>query len=170
MFSPISLRQTRLARWRSRRINVHRRQGILLCTVLGFLGCSSDQWAEVFPVSGVVKYDGQIPVGAQIVLHPVAAAASDAVAPTGRVKADGSFVITSYQAGDGAPPGDYVVTIQWYKIEKDGVVGPNVIPDQYVSPKTSPIKVSVQSGGPTALEPIAISSAKTARKPGGGRR
>lgn len=128
-------------------------------------GCG-EKWAEVFPVAGSVKFDGQAPVGAQIVLHPVTPPGPDAVAPTGRVKSDGSFQITSYQSGDGAPPGDYVATIQWFQIDKDGNVGPNVIPKEYAAPTTSPIKVTVNAGGPTQLEPITITAGKQAARGG----
>jgi hypothetical protein len=148
------------------------RRQLLLAIAPAFLllaGCA-EKWAEVFPVSGTIKVDGQTPVGAQLVLHPVAAAATDAevVTPTGRVKSDGTFAITSYKDGDGAAPGEYIVTVQWYKIDKDGNVGPNVIPEQYTNPKTSPVKVTVSAGAPTTVEPISISGAagaKTAAAP-----
>ena len=138
----------------------------LLASAAALVGCG-ESWVEVFPVSGTVKVDGQAPQGAQIVLHPVTPAGPDAVAPTGSVNADGSFAITSYTTGDGAPPGEYTATIQWYKFdEKLGGPGGNVLPPEYATPKTTPIKVSVQAGGPTQLEAITIASAKTARRPG----
>jgi hypothetical protein len=139
--------------------------GAALVPVLLASGCS-EKWAEVFPVAGSVKFDGKAPVGAQIVLHPVNPASPEAVAPTGKVKSDGSFQITSYQAGDGAPPGDYVATIQWFQVDKDGIVGANVIPKEYSTPTTSPIKVTVNAGGPTQLEPITITAGKQAARGG----
>ena len=39
--------------------------------------------------------------------------------PVGIVLDDGSFKVTAYDPGDGAPQGDYVATIQWFKITKD---------------------------------------------------
>jgi hypothetical protein len=126
------------------------------------MGCS-ETWVEVFPVSGSLKVDGQAPAGARLVLNSVNPLPEDAVVPTGSVKADGSFVISSYKSGDGAPPGEYVVTVQWFKYDTElGGSGPNVLPEIYSSPKTSPIKVTVNVGAPTTLEPIAI-TAKTAR-------
>ncbi|MCI0334577.1 MAG: hypothetical protein L0228_15275 [Planctomycetes bacterium] len=78
------------------------------------------------------------------------------VAPTGTVKDDGTFTITSYEPGDGAPHGEYVATVEWFKYdEKLGGAGSNVIPQKYTSAKTSPIKVNV-NGGPTDIPPIAI--------------
>jgi hypothetical protein len=131
-------------------------------SLLALLSGCSEKWAECFPVSGIVKYNGQAPQGAQLVFHAINPSGPDAVSPKANVKPDGSFVVTSYQSGDGAPPGDYVVTVEWYQIDKDGNVGPNVLPPEYASPKLSPIKVTVNAGSPTTLEPIAI-TAKTAR-------
>jgi hypothetical protein len=117
-------------------------------------GCSEPR-APVFPVSGKVTYKGQPPVGATVVLHPVNSEGTNDVAPTGAVKDDGTFAITSYEPGDGAPQGEYVATIEWYKYDADlGGAGPNVIPQKYVAAKSSPIKVNV--GGPTQIPPIAI--------------
>jgi hypothetical protein len=117
-------------------------------------GCKSEVRVPVFPVAGKVTYKGQPTVGAQVVLHAVKAEDTHDVAPTGVVGNDGSFTITVYEPGDGAPQGDYVATIQWRKFV-DGGAGPNVLPKEYSSPATSPVKVSVQSG-PTNIPPIAI--------------
>lgn len=128
-----------------------------------FAGCGESQ-LDVNPVSGKVTYNGQAPVGAKIVLHALNPSEEGSVAPIGTVSSDGSFEISAYEKGDGAPPGDYVATIQWYKfVPEDGGPGPNVIPKEYSSPKTSPIKVTVSADGPTNLEPIAISDKSAGR-------
>ena len=44
-------------------------------------GCESEKRVPVFPVSGKVSFQGQAPVGAQVVLHPVGANASNEIAP-----------------------------------------------------------------------------------------
>jgi hypothetical protein len=140
---------------------------LALVSALTLLAGCAENWAEVFPVSGAVTFGSEIPAGARIVLHPINAFATEgeAVVPTGSVKPDGSFVITSYQSGDGAPPGAYVATIEWYKFdEKLGGPGPNVIPAEYANPKTSPIRVTVKGGGPTMVDPIMIAAANTAAR------
>ena len=110
----------------------------------------------VFPVSGKVTFQGSPAAGAQVVLHPVNSSESNDVAPTATVQNDGSFAITAYDPGDGAPEGDYVATVQWYRFSKElGGPGPNVIPAKYASPRTSPIKVCVK-GGLTEIQPIIL--------------
>ncbi len=139
---------------------------IALPALVALAGCGESR-VEVFPVSGKVTYEGQSPAGAFIVLHPVNPVEGMNVAPTGAVKKDGTFSITAYQKDDGAPPGDYVATIEWYKFdEKLGGAGPNVLPKDYANAKTSPLKVSVKAGGPTELPPITIAAAKSAKKVG----
>jgi hypothetical protein len=129
-----------------------------LAMLLAAVGCNSEVRVPVFPVTGKVTYQGQVPVGAQIILHPVNYTGPDSVTPVGTVLDDGSFKVTAYDPGDGAPQGDYVATIQWFKITKDaGGPGPNVIPAKYTNPKTSPIKVSV-NGGATEVPPIKIAA------------
>lgn len=136
-----------------------------ILVLVAAIGCG-ENWAPVVPASGTVKFNGKAPAGARLVLHAVNPPNEDAglaVSPTASVKGDGSFVVTSYQAGDGAAPGDYIVTVEWYQIDKNGNPGPNVIPKQYASPKTSPIKVTINDGGPTTLDPIDISANAAAR-------
>ena len=141
--------------WQRRRRNI--------CWFLAFAigpilvaGCSNETRVPVFPVSGKVIFQGKPPVGAQVVLHPVNSSDNTGVAPSGTVKGDGSFAITSYDPDDGAPQGQYVATIEWYKITPEaGGAGPNVIPRNYANAKTSPIKVSVNSGS-TDIRSITI--------------
>lgn len=119
-------------------------------------GCSSETRVPVFPVTGKVQFQGKSPAGAIVVLNPVGATSNLDVLPTGTVKDDGSFTLTAYEPDDGAPAGNYVATIQWYKVTKEaGGPGPNVLPKTYSSPKTSPVKVNVESG-PVQIPPIAI--------------
>ena len=142
---------------------------LFFCCSLVLLGCGPKDppKVQVFPVSGRVTLEGgEIPVGAYIVLH--ANKRSDAlpggagIAPSGIVKADGTFQITVYQPNDGAPPGEYTATIEWKKlVETDGEThnGPNVLPKEYAKPATSPLRVTVQPG-PTELPPIQIAKKK----------
>jgi hypothetical protein len=102
-----------------------------------------------------VSFQGKPPVGAQVVLQPVTSTGVNGVVPLGTVKDDGSFVITSYDPSDGAPQGDYVATIRWYKLSKDGNPGPNVLPPVYATAKASPVKVTV-GNGPVEIPPINI--------------
>lgn len=125
---------------------------------LATIGCNGESRVPVVPVSGRIVFQGTAPAGAQVVLHPVSRSDDRSVAPAGIVKDDGSFQISAYDEGDGAPPGDYVATVQWFRLVADeggSGRGPNVLPVKYASPETSPVKVTVKSEA-TELEPIDI--------------
>jgi hypothetical protein len=137
---------------------------IMIPSLLALTGCGeSDVRLETFPVTGSLNVDGKPAPGATLVFHPVKVEGDTlGAAPNARVKDDGSFSVSSYGANDGAPAGEYTVTVSWYKVNEEGGPGPNILPSLYASPTTSPIKAIVNAGAPTALEPIAVST-KTAR-------
>lgn len=129
---------------------------LVILSIVVAAGCSRETRVPVFPVTGKVQFQGKSPAGEIVVLNPVGATSNLDVLPTGTVKDDGSFTLTAYEPDDGAPAGNYVATIQWYKVTKEaGGPGPNVLPKTYSSPKTSPVKVNVESG-PVQIPPIAI--------------
>lgn len=131
-----------------------------LLLIPGVWGCGkAEVKVPVVPVTGKLTVGREVPVGAQIVLHAKGHTLPAGVSPVGRVAEDGSFKISIYGNGEGVPAGDYVATVQWYKIVKtssgETISGPNVIPAKYGSPDTSPIKVTVRNEA-TNLEPILI--------------
>lgn len=133
-----------------------------LLTVLA--ACSSSSPLPVYPVSGTLKLKGEPASGAHVVFHPTTpiqlpsakeGTPGEPVSPTAVVQPDGTFKVTSFVGGDGAPAGDYSVTVTWLKtITKNGQpeAGPNVIPPAYAKAESTPLKVTVKSESNT-LEP-----------------
>lgn len=127
-----------------------RRLGCLLAAgmlaPLALTGCGhKDVTVPVHPVSGKVTFHGKPAEGAIVTLNPQGDAALKSAAPQGTVKPDGSFKVSVYTDGDGAPAGDYVATVQWFKMVGEGA-GPNVIPAKFSKPDTSPFKITVKEG------------------------
>lgn len=126
----------------------------LLALVSG-CGESGPERVPVFPTEGKVIWNGQPVPGALVVLHPSDGKPVSARAQTGK---DGSFKISTYDTGDGAPLGDYVITVEWRKlIQKDGEfkAGPNVLPPKYSQRNTSDLKVHIAEGT-NVLDPITL--------------
>lgn len=126
---------------------------------LALAGCGGGDRVPVYPVDGKVAFKGEAPNGALIVFHPAKESGEGTLRPSAQVKSDGSFRLTTYDGNDGAPAGDYSVTIQWYKLVtkgKDVHAGPNVIPPRYGKPETSPLKVTIGES-PNDLRPFEIS-------------
>ncbi len=101
---------------------------------------------SVHPAVGVACVGKTPLVGAQIRLHPRGMTLPDEATPSATVQADGTFALTTFTKGDGAPAGDYVVTVQWFQVAKDGSVGGNSLPKRYASPTTSPLSVTIREG------------------------
>ena len=128
--------------------------------VFPFAGCgdSSDGRLAVYPVLGTIQFRGQPISGAFLSLHPKNSAEPGAPSPRAMVAADGSFALSTYDGNDGAPEGEYVLTVQWYKPVRQGgelVGGPNVLPKKYASPTTSDVPIKV-AAGENRLQPIQL--------------
>lgn len=120
----------------------------LLCS-----GCNGPEQADrlpTFPVEGQALADGQPAEGALIVFHPLDASAPISLRPSGRVGADGTFRLTSYETGDGAPAGKYAVTVLWPEPPTHPLAEPDMGRDRlagrYLTPERSPLRAEVGEG------------------------
>ncbi|MBP3957248.1 carboxypeptidase regulatory-like domain-containing protein [Gemmata sp. G18] len=66
---------------------------------------------HLVPVRGKVLTDGNPAAGATVRFHP-RNAAPGALTPVAKTGPDGSFELTTYENQDGAPPGEYDVTLR----------------------------------------------------------
>lgn len=128
----------------------------LLMAIL-WTSCARTTSEAVYPVSGSVRYKGQPASGARIAFHPLNPSPANRPVPWATVAADGSFRLSTYLQGDGAPPGRYAVTILWpsedRKDEDGTAAGPDRLQGRYADPKTTPFQVEVRAQ-PNALEPF----------------
>lgn len=127
-------------------------------TVLAGCSRSGPQRVTTHPVQGKITFQGQPIGGAFVVLHPKEAAAPDVPTSRAHVQPDGTFRVSTYDSADGAPAGEYVVTVQWQKLVKSGgdfVPGPNLLPTKYSNRATSDVVVHVAAGA-NELLPIVL--------------
>ena len=94
------------------------------CAALVLAGCGKSDFHRVYPVKGKILVDGQPAFECLIYLnrtfdddHP------RRVTPYALTDEQGEFQITSYITNDGAPEGEYVVTIEWR--ERSGLLKNN---------------------------------------------
>lgn len=104
-------------------------------------------------VRGQVLFENRPPEHALVVLHPLGRADGDAVRPRGEVGPDGTFVLSTYGARDGAPAGEYGVTVEWWqtsgsKKNPQGYDAPpvNRLPARYARVESSGLRVQVKEG------------------------
>lgn len=123
--------------------------GVALLSI-ALAGCAeaTPDRTPVFPAKGTITFKGQPISGALVALHPKTPVAGTPN-PRANVDKDGAFNVSTYVTADGAPEGDYTLTVLWYKPVKKGtdvVSGPNVIPAKYANPNTSDLVVSIKEG------------------------
>ena len=118
--------------------------------LLSLPACMDDGRRPVFPVSGKVMYQGKPTVDALITFHPQNDPDPTSRPLMTRVASDGSYKLYTYEMDDGAPAGEYIVTLTWIK-ESDNQNAPkedlrpakNLLPERYADAKTSPLKAEV---------------------------
>lgn len=123
-----------------------------------------------YPVHGQVFLDGQPAEGALVVFHPAADPGPQALRPFAYVQADGSFTLRTYSPADGtttdgAPPGDYLVAINWFppNVRDYRSVIPDKLQGRYGDPKTSGLRAQVREE-PNELPPFQLTLKKRERK------
>lgn len=126
----------------------------ILCVLAALLGssCASDSRKPLYPVRGKVFFQKARPAAeALVVFHPL----NDPDPrknwpegfPRGTVAGDGSFALSTYQTGDGAPAGEYAVTIVWSPKNPDDRERetPDRLEGRYSDPQQSKWRVTVKA-------------------------
>jgi len=124
----------------------------------------------VAPAEGKVVYKGKPAAGAVVTLLPAGNESADALKPRGTADKDGVFKLTTYPGADGkpdgAPAGEYLVSIRWTARPKGGAEDDDAPPgaggspggdrlkEKYSNPKTSGLKVKIDSAG--KLDPAVL--------------
>ena len=135
------------------------------CAAALLAGCGKKEPGEkpVFPVSGAVFVDGKPAKGAVVMFHPlpITPGRFDIVRSRGTVKDDGTFKLSTYKNDDGAPEGEYAVTVYWpgKKTGKADEDGTDLPPDQlglrFNDPAKTTLKAHVKAPE-TKLDPFQI--------------
>jgi hypothetical protein len=140
------------------------RQAFLLFCFCAFVGCSGDEpfRKPTSPVKGKVTVDGAAP-GSEIQIECHSVNGMDTQHPTmsqTATDADGNFSVSTYEAGDGIPPGEYLLVFSWqdYNVMARSYSGPDKLKGRYSDAKTSQIKLTVKEGEPLDLGVIALTT------------
>lgn len=109
-------------------------------------GCGGNDWhAETYPASGTVMINGEPAAGAVVELQPYGPEKPDArnSRPWAVVEADGSYTLTTYQKGDGAPVGKYKLTLRWPN-DVTSMAQFDRLSGVYARPENAPLEVTIQ--------------------------
>jgi hypothetical protein len=149
-----------------RSLPLRRAVGLQMLFVAALAGCS-DGRLKIYPVTGQVLYNGQPLKGVDIALHPLDPKNNVGYPPHATTDADGTFTLTTYRKGDGAPAGEYRVAVA-FAVEsvEDGSDQTKRLTAQvqvkYHRGETSGITVVVKPE-PNTLEPIRLEGQPLAR-------
>jgi len=132
----LSDRRTRRVAWRVSSLIV----------ALASASCGSNQ-KPVYPVQGQVNFEGRPLPSAFVVFHPVGESDGDSVRPVGQGDRAGSFNLTTYTKHDGAPAGQYAVTVEYRPPPlDDGKPVKDILPARYAKPDSSGLRVEIVEG------------------------
>jgi len=135
-----------------------------LCAAV-FCGCGGPEYDTIptHPVTGRITVNGVPARGAIVRLHPKTTQPGTKypLMPSGTANAEGVFQLTTYEGPDGAPAGEYVVTVEWPDRDWRPPGGgfppppPDRMKGRFADPKRSTIEVQVVEGE-NQLEPIVL--------------
>jgi hypothetical protein len=121
----------------------------MIISVLAGCGGKSDR-VPVYPVRGKVVFAAPTPARAMVVFHPVGNTGPKAIRPFATLDKDGSFSLSTYDSQDGAPEGEYAVTLTWELPAKGGDdddSGPDLLRNTvYGNPARTPLKATIKPG------------------------
>ncbi len=135
---------------------------VVLCfTVVGCGGTDPNR-KQTYPVTGVITVDGNPPGGEiQITCHPVDGfdAQRPSVSQTSSNE-EGKFSISTYEAGDGVPAGNYKLTFSWqeFNVMSREYSGPDKLNGRYSDPEKSEVLLKVEAGTPTDMGVVALTT------------
>ena len=143
-----------------------RRELIFILAVasgLACTGCGEDWQAQTYPAHGRITINGEPPAGAVVELRSTGEQPDVRNSrPWGIVQQDGTYTLSTYEQGDGAPAGDYKVVVRW----PPDVSQPSLadrLSGAYASSEKSQWSVSITEGE-NQLPPIEIEGANVRSK------
>lgn len=130
-----------------------------LLSVTAFSGCGpGNAWDKAYPAKGVITHKGKPVKDAEIRFFPVDEKYPESVRPWAKSNENGEFVLSTYNRDDGAPTGEYKVTVIHHEIvisKETMTTKPNDLPKKYAARDTTDLTVQVGKGE-TTLPPLEL--------------
>jgi hypothetical protein len=127
----------------------------LAFTLVGLItiaACKDDGRVKVYPVQGKVLVRGTPAEGAQVLFYLASNDSTKPRMPIPNATTDnqGVFKLTSYQPNDGAPEGEYKVSVVWPEPPPPGAheaSSMDRLAGRYSNPQKSNLSAKVEKGG-----------------------
>jgi len=116
------------------------------CICLCLTSCSSKHGDyPAYPTTGQVLVNGEPAKEAVVVFYHQSDWGEKSIVPQAWTDDEGHFVLSTYDMQDGAPAGDYRVTIEW-PASRGKNPGPDKLAGKYAKPETSGLSARVEKG------------------------
>jgi hypothetical protein len=131
---------------------------VMLVLSLGLVSCGGSKRKPTYPTEGTLLIGGKPAGGVTVFLYSTDPAETEPTRPFATTNLDGTFALTTSAANDGAPEGEYIVTVIYEPLEsplmraKKGK--PPAFDKKYSDPKTSPLRIRVEKKDKNVLEPL----------------
>jgi len=137
-------------------VNLVRAGGLLVAGAFLFFvtSCGSNR-PRTYPTKGQVIVNGSPAAGVKVVF---AATGDGAAVSHGITGPDGNFQLSTFGQNDGAPPGDYLVTLTWPAWDDPSKPAPDKLKGAYQNAGSTGLKAHVDAKE-TTLVPFEIKGA-----------
>ncbi|MBY0458149.1 MAG: carboxypeptidase-like regulatory domain-containing protein [Gemmataceae bacterium] len=136
------------------------RLAILLVALTALCGCGDGSNRKpLFPTEGKLLIKGQPAGGVTVFLHSTDPNETEPTRPFATTNPDGTFTVTTVTANDGAPAGEYVVTLLYEPLDSPLTRAkgkPPSIDKKYANPKTSPLRAVIEAKAQNTLAPFDV--------------
>ena len=128
-----------------------------LTMILAASGCANGR-TPVYPTEGKLLINGEPAANVFVLFHPVDSK-PDSLRPSATTDNEGKFRLTSHEAYDGGPAGDYKVTLLYEPVNSPLMRPkgkPPQIPVTYTKPQSSPLRAKIEAQPKNEIAPLAI--------------
>ncbi|MDB5313218.1 MAG: hypothetical protein JWO38_7420 [Gemmataceae bacterium] len=131
----------------------------VVVVLLGVISCGGPRQKPTYPTDGKLLISGQ-PVGnVTVFLNPLNSPDPELTRAYATTKSDGTFSLTTYAAYDGAPEGEYVVTILYEPLDSPlfrAKGKPPTFDKKFTDPATSPLRATIVKQPRNQLDPFDV--------------
>lgn len=130
----------------------------LAVAALSLASCGKKE-KPLYPTEGKLLINGEPAANVTVFFHTTDPAASSDTRPFATTELDGSFKLTTRAVNDGAPAGEYVVTILYEPVNSPlsrPKGKPPTYDKKYESVKTSPLRAKVEAKPQNTLDPFDV--------------
>ena len=129
---------------------------VLACSSLS---CGGSKRKPTYPTDGTLLIGGKPIGGVTVFLYSTDPSETEPTRPFATTNPDGTFSLTTSALNDGAPAGEYVVTVIYEPLDSPltRVKGkPPAFDKKYSDPKTSPLRAKIENKPKNTLDPLDV--------------